>query len=221
MPFEALTFIDASRRMPLLDLPIRTTVIELEGARLLFSPASTLSKAQLDGLGEITDIVCPSLLHAEGMAAAAASHPRARLWGPAGIREKVPALTWHGIVGSDPWPWATELPFVEIAGQPEMNEIVFLHARSKSLLVTDLVFNIERPSGAGAWIILHIFGTWRRFAVSRLFLRYVKDRGAFGQSMKRIAALDFDAVVPSHGEVVASGGKARLLAALRERGFEV
>lgn len=219
MNTEPLMFIDCVRRMPLLMLPIRTTVVPLDGARVLFSPGSTLTEQQLKSAGEVTDIVCPNLIHTEGVPPAIRVHPTARLWGPPGAREKRPDLAWHGILGLDAWPHEETLATLPLGGMPEINEVLFLHRPSRTLLVTDLVFNIDEPKGLGAPLILRIFGTWRRFAVSRLFLKYVKDRAAFHSSVERLAALDFDAVVPAHGAAVASGGKARLLEALRERGF--
>jgi glyoxylase-like metal-dependent hydrolase (beta-lactamase superfamily II) len=87
------------------------------------------------------------------------------------------------------------------------------------LLVSDLVFNIQEPRGIGAWLILGLFGTYRRFGASRLFLSAVKDRAAFLESLQRIAALDFAHVAPGHGSVVSEEGKQKLLAALRERGY--
>ncbi|WP_257458406.1 hypothetical protein [Archangium lipolyticum] len=219
MTFDHLKFLEVEIQMPLMKLPVRTSLIELERARVLLSPASTLTEAKLRDAGEVTDIIAPSLLHTAGMKSAAAVHPRARLWGPVGIREKLPALSWHGILGVDAWPYEGELRHVALGGMPGFNESVFLHERSRVLLVSDLVFNIEEPRGIGAWLILSLFGTYRRLGASRLFLRAVKDRAAFLESIQRIAALDFAHVAPAHGGVVSNEGKAKLLAALRERGY--
>ncbi|OJT25717.1 hypothetical protein BO221_07620 [Archangium sp. Cb G35] len=221
MTFDHLKFIEAELQMPLMKLPVRTSLIELERARVLWSPASTLTEAQLRDAGEVTDIIAPNLLHGGGMKAAAAAHPRARLWGPVGIKEKFPELSWHGILGADPWPYDDELRHVAVGGMPDFNESVFLHHRSRVLLVSDLVFNIDESQsrGIGPWLILHLFGTYRRLGVSRLFLKHVKDRAAFQESIERIAALDFSHVAPAHGRVVSEEGKQKLLAALRERGY--
>lgn len=221
MSFDHLKFIEVEIQMPLMKLPVRTSLIELEGARVLLSPASTLTEAQLRDMGEVTDIIAPNLFHSGGVKAAAAVHPRARLWGPAGIKEKAPELPWHGILGVDAWPYDGELRHVAVRGMPDFNESVFLHHRSKVLLVSDLVFNIEESRGIGPWLILHVFGTYRRLGVSRLFLSRVKDRAAFQDSIERIAALDFSHVAPAHGRVVKEEGKAKLLTALRERGYTV
>ncbi len=213
----SLTFLDTHKKMPLLLLPVRTVVIPLRDARILFSPGSTLTSEQLRSAGEVTDIVAPSLLHTAGMPPAAAAFPAARLWGPVGAAQKLPALKWHGTLGVDAWPFEEELALLPLAGMPKMQEHLVLHRASRTLLATDLVFNIEQPSGLGAWLILNLFGTYRRFGVSRLFLKYVEDTAAFRASLDRLLALEFDRLVPSHGAIVETDAKARLVAALKER----
>lgn len=212
-----LSFVETEIKMPLVMLPVRCSVVDVEGGRVLISPSSGLTDEQLRELGDVTDIVAPSLLHTAGMKRAAAVFPRARVWGPEGCEQKQPTLAWTGRLGIDPWPWEAELPFVALGGQPEFNEAVFLHRASRSLIVTDLVFNLVDASGVGAWIILQMFGTWRRFGVSRFFIRGVKDQAAFKASIEQVLALDFDHVVPSHGAIAEGNGKALLRAALVER----
>ncbi|HEX8820340.1 MAG TPA: hypothetical protein VF794_10470 [Archangium sp.] len=217
MALQNLTFLEVDKRMPLMSLPVRTAIVQLETARVLFSPASTLTPAQLEEAGDITTIVAPSLLHTAGMSAAARAHPRAKLWGPVGARDKLPELHWSGTLGVDPWPYEEELSRVGLAGMPKVNESVFLHRASRSLLVTDIIFNIENPSGLGARFVLSVFGTYRKLGVSRLFLKLVKDDRAFRAAIAQVTALDFEHLVPSHGAIVMNEGKSRWLAAMRER----
>jgi len=217
MPLPRTRFIEAVLRSPLMQLPVRTVVFELDEARVLYSPASTLTAEQLREAGPVTDIVAPSLMHTAGMKAAAQAHPGARLWGPVGIREKHPELPWHGILGVDPWPFERELALLPLPGMPKLNECLFLHHASKALYVTDMVFNVTEPKGLATGLFFRMFGTYRRFAVSRLFLRFAKDRPALEAAVARVAGLDFLHVVPSHGEPVLEEGKGRLLAAFRER----
>ena len=84
---------------PLLHLPVLSAVLELDGARVLYAPGSKTTEAQLRDAGEITDIIAPSLTPTAGAPAALKVFPGARIWGPAGAREKHPELTWHGIFG--------------------------------------------------------------------------------------------------------------------------
>lgn len=213
-----LTFLEVERDMPLMKLPLRSIVISMSNARILFSPASTLGPERLREAGAITDVVAPNLLHLAGMQAAAEAYPEAKLWGPPGASDKLPALAWRTLDEST-WPFAPELQLVELRGMPRVREFVLLHRASRSLLVTDLVFNIERPRGLGAWVFLHLFGTYDRFGASRLFMRMVKDKASFQASLRQLQDFDFEHVVPAHGAIVSSDAKRRLLAALRERGL--
>ena len=43
---------------------------------------------------------------------------------------------------------------------------------------------------------------------TRVFCMLIKDRAAFRASMEAMGRWDFDRVILSHGEVVATGGKA-------------
>ncbi|MGA9525361.1 MAG: hypothetical protein WBV82_28135 [Myxococcaceae bacterium] len=210
-------FLETTLRSPLMQLPVRTVVFELDTARVLFSPGSRLTSEQLFEAGPVSDIVAPSLMHTGGMKSAAEAHPNARLWGPAGIREKHPELSWHGVLGETPWPFESELAHVPLAGLPKLNESAFLHHASKALYLTDMVFNISEPKGLLAWAFYWSFGIYRRFGVSKLFLRFAKDRSALERAAAEIAGLDFLHVIPSHGDPVLHDGKPRLLAAFRER----
>jgi hypothetical protein len=216
-----LSFLDTVVRLPLLTLPVRTTLVELEGVRLLVSPGSKATDEQLRGLGPITDVVAPSLLHTAGVPRAARVFPEARVWGPKGAAKKHPEVRWTGTLGEDAWQFDDELALFPIDGAPRAREFVLLHRRSRTLLVMDLAFNLVDARGPGARLLLSLAGTWRRFAVSRLFLSLVKDRAAFDQSLARILEADFDHLAPAHGAIVRGGARERLAAALRERGFAV
>lgn len=212
---------DASVKMPLVVLPVRTVIATVPEGRVMISPASTLTPQQLTSAGPLTDLVAPSLFHLGGMKAAAAAHPGAKLWGPQGCREKAPGLHWHGVFGVDGWPHNDVLHAEVIQGMPKVNEVVFLHRPSRSLIVADLVFNITDAEGFGPWLIFSLFGTYQRFGVSRLFLKAATDRAAMTASMSRIVALDFDHLVPSHGAVARDTGRTQLVEALRTRGVSV
>ncbi len=218
---QGLEFLDSVVRMPLLELPVRCVVVPVKGGRVMISPGSKLTDAQLRSAGEVTDLVATSLFHTGGMKAAAAAHPKARLWGPPGVREKHAELKWHGILGEDAWVHEAELSMTTIDGQPGLNERVFLHEKSRTLLVTDLVFNIQNPKGLGSFLIYTLFGTYKRFGMSRLFLNAAKDRAAFDASIRKIAALEFDNLVPSHGEAAVKGAKEKFIEALRQRGLKL
>lgn len=210
---------EATWRSGLMQLPLRSAVFELAAGRVFYSPASTLSAGQLREAGPVTDIVAPSLAHTAGMKAAAAANPGARLWGPPGARDKHPGLPWHGVLGVDPWPFEDELELIPLPGIPALQEFALLHRASRALYLSDLVYNVTDPQGLVTRLAFRMFGMYRRFAVSKLFVHLIKDRAALTAALADLAGRDFLHVVPAHGEPMLHDGKPVLIAALRERGL--
>lgn len=215
-----IKFIDSNVKMPLMSLPVRTTVLQLSKGTILLSPGSNLTKEQLQQAGVVTDIVAPNLLHCAGIKLAAEVFPQAKVWGPLSAREKKPELPWTHFLGQDEWPFANELQHIALGGLPSFQESVFIHQSSKTLYVTDLFFNLRNVSGLGARIILGLFGTYRRFALSKLFMGSVKDREAFTASLKKMLSQDFNRIVMAHGEVLENAHQAAV-EAIRERGLKI
>lgn len=203
-----------------MELPVRSVVFKLSSGTVLLSPGSKLSRQHLSQAGEVTDIVAPSLLHCTGMMQAIQVFPKARVWGPLGAREAKPEIPWTHLLGKDAWVYEGELQSIPIGGIPGNQESVFFDVTGKALYVTDLFFNIQNPRGLGARLILGLFGTYRRFALSRFFLKLVKDRTAFEASLKKMLACDFKKVVVSHGEVL-EPAREKVIEAILERGFKV
>lgn len=205
--------------MPGMLLPVRSTLISAMQRRLLLSPSSRLSETQLKALGDVSDIIAPSLLHSGGVEKARAVFPAAKVWGPPGARKFKREIRWTEEISPETWPYSRELPCLLIQGMPRMSELVFLHLESSTLIVSDLCFNLVEAQGLGAWIVLHLFGTYRRFGVSRLWLSYIKDREAFCRSLDTLFTFSFDTIVPGHGALVTGDAKQRLRRAFQERGY--
>lgn len=214
---ENITFIDSVKKMPLLELPVRSCLVRLAKAQILISPGSELSPDQLHSLNPVTDIVAPSQLHAAGVAKAARVFPQARIWGPPPLRDLKPHIAWTDPLTKEHWPYQEELAALHLAGMPDVNEVVFVHKQTRTLIVADTCFNLLNAQGPGAWVILHLFGTYRRFGVSRFFARMIKDKKAFQNSIRQLLSYDFDAIVVGHGELIPTNGKNLLIKAFEER----
>jgi hypothetical protein len=208
-------------KMPLVKLPVRTALIELSTGKVLLSPHPALTIAEFQTMGEVTDIVAPNLFHHLGIEQAIAAHPQAKLWGVAGFEAKRKDLPWQHFLSETTWPYPQELIAIQIAGMPKLNEFVFFHPQSKTLFVTDLCFNIMDDLGFGGWLLYNIFGTYQRFAVSKILIKFVADPTAFRKSLETLFSYDFENIVMSHGLVVSGAGRAKLQAALQERGYSV
>jgi hypothetical protein len=67
--------------------------------------------------------------------------------------------------------------------------------------------------------MLRMMGTYKRFGVSRLQSRFMKDKDAFEGSMREILKWNFENIAMGHGDLVVGHGRERFALALRERGF--
>ena len=89
-----------------------------------------------------------------------------------------------------------------------MNEVVFFHAATRTLLLTDLAFNVPANHGAGprARLFYWVAGAAGRFGPHRIVRLGIRDRAAARTSVERILRWDFDRVIVTHGNVLESGG---------------
>ena len=88
-----------------------------------------------------------------------------------------------------------------------LNELAFLHASSRTLILTDLAFNVRQPTSFVTRIFLRINGALDKFGPSRLARAFfMKDHAAVRSGIERILTWDFDRVIVSHGDVLESGG---------------
>ena len=101
--------------------------------------------------------------------------------------------------------WGDDIDQLAIEGAPRLNESVFLHRPSRTLLVTDLVFNLARPQGWAARLAFSLMGISGRVAQGPEWRLLTRDKQAARQSVERLLTWDFDRLVPAHGEVVPTG----------------
>lgn len=216
-----LEYLDSIKSMPLMKLPVRSTVITLNGAKILLSPGSALSENNYRNVKGITDIVATSLLHWAGVPVAMKYFPNAKVWGHSKVQAVHKDVKWTHELNENTWTHQAELPCIEIKGIPKVWEFVFFHRKSKTLIVSDLAFNMVGLRGIGPFLILNLFGTYRRFAVSKFFLKFVEDKKAFEASLGEVFSYDFENLIVGHGDAIIGGAKDKLAAAFRERGFGI
>jgi hypothetical protein len=213
---QARYFDSDLRLLPGVTLPLRSMFIESIADSILISPVGTAEETMVIG-SELTTLVAPSLLHHRHLLGAIDRLAPRELWGPPGLADKRPELGGARVFGRDSWPHMQTLPFVLVEGAPARNEVVFFHPTSRTIYTADLVFAIHEPHGFLAPLAFRALGIFKRFAVARMWSRWIEDPKAFRRSIDQILAWDFDRIAMAHGDLVNEGGKAKLVAALRER----
>jgi hypothetical protein len=168
-------------------------------------------KRALGELGTVRWLLGPSKVHHLFMADYVGAFPEAALCGAPGLAEKRPDLHFHHVLsGTPPGGWPAEVRLELVEGAPLMNEVALLHRPSRTLVLTDLVFNVRAGPENRARLFHWLVGATGRFGPHRVIRLGIRDRAAARRSIDRILGWDFDRIVMSHGQVVASGGRAML-----------
>ena len=221
----SIHFFESELNMPakMVVLPLRSTVIKTPKGVVIISPIRFTEKQlkEIEALGPVTDLVAPSLLHHLYLAKTSARFKNATIWGPEGCKEKLPEIKWNKIFGQDAWTHAEDIDFLILKGMPKLSEVVFFDKTTRSLIVTDLLFNLTHPKGWAAPIMLRIVGTYKKFGVSRLTMSVIKNRAAFASSAKSVLNWNFDQIIMAHGNIVTSDGKSKFIKAFQEKGFSL
>ncbi len=189
-------------------LPARATALACDGGRVaLISPLpiGDDDAAAVERLGKVTWIVAPNRMHHLHVRACGARWPEAAVLVASGVEKKLASGT--ALAPLESASFGSEVDTLTVAGAPSLAETVFLHKPSRTLVVTDLVFNIRATKGLLTPLVLTLVGARGRFAQSRAVRFMVKDRDAVAASFEAILAMDFDRIVMAHGEVLASGAK--------------
>lgn len=194
----------------------RMAVIRLAGGELLVHSPVSLSdglRDELAGLGGVRFVVPASILHGHlYMEQYRDAYPQAKLFGAPGLERKRPDLRFDGMLGGSPEPeWSDELDQRRFEGHRVagrvLNEVEFLHRKTRTLISGDLCFNIGPE-----WPLKTRLLAWgprmrRRLGPTVAFRLGIRDREAARRSVERILEWDFDRILPGHGEIVETGGK--------------
>lgn len=121
-----------------------------------------------------------------------------------------------------PQEWEGELEVMPLAGMPLVQEHVFYHPPSRSLIVCDLIFHFgQRRSRWRRLISRYLMGLHNGIGMSFFFRLSVRDKTAFLGSLKRILQWDFQRIIVGHGDVLEGAGRELLIEALRRRGLGI
>lgn len=207
---EDLSAIRMQHRMMGMELGTRSSLVRLgSGGLALISPGPFEEKEfqEIEAMGAVEALIAPNLFHHLFLARAARRFPEAARFYAPGLTEKVGSLPPGASLGEEaPALWSDRLRQHLVQGT-STNEVVFLHVPSRTLILTDLAFNV-RSGGLWTRIALRLNAGYGSFGPSRLFRASIRDSAAFGRSLREIAAWDFDRILVAHGEVVETRGNA-------------
>lgn len=200
--------------------PTRSVLVRLASGDLwCWSPIALTPalQSEIEQIGTPKHLVSPNKIHHLYLQDWKAVWPNAKLWGPAStIRKRSDLVFEPPLENEAPAAWEGAIDQIWFNGSPVMDEIVFFHRASKSVILADLSENfsdafIDRHwKGWKRWIakpwgIMEGKGyaplEWRLSFIRRKATRAARDR-MFGWNPER--------VVMAHGEIQRTGGLAFL-----------
>lgn len=208
---QDLFVVSAPLRFLGVELGCRMTVLRVEGQLLLHSPIA-LQPAELEGLGEPRWVLAPNKFH--HMFAGAWLERGLEGFAAPGLEKKRPELKFEHQVTEPVEVGGGAVRLIPLRSLPLVNEVALLHKPSRTLVLTDLVFNLSprapwltRAAMRAAWATPGC----RCSLLERVFM----NRAAARDDLRGLLELDFDRLVMSHGEVLETGGREALRGAYR------
>lgn len=201
----------------ILELGHRMTVLRSgEGTLLVHSPVRLTAtiKGALEALGQPSVFVAPSYLHDMYWHDYFEAYPDATFLAPGGMPVKGPfqPLDEHSIASDD-------VSLIKLDGMPNVREHLMYHHPSRSLIVADLVFNLDQNTGSLDQLAQRLAGIYGNLGPSRLFRFLIRDRASFSKSLERVFDLDFERIIMGHGKVLEENARNQLHEAYHSRNF--
>jgi Domain of unknown function (DUF4336) len=193
-------------------IPAHTTIVRLPSRGLLVHSPFQLDprmRRELDGLGRVAQLVAPSTFHYLYLAESRAAFPAAEVHLVPGLRERRPAVGSGTVLGAEtPAAFAGRIEHAVLGPTRGAAEAVFLDRATRTLILTDLAFNMQSATN---WIDRAYWkatGVWQRFGPTLLVARVLLREPALVRPfLARVLAWDFDRIVVGHGDVVERDGR--------------
>ncbi len=207
-------------------MPARMTVIRLpDGGLLLHSPTrfSLALKQKLQALGPIRHLVAPNVVHWTFLPEWQRACPDATTWAAPGLRDRSQVQESgvrldHDLSDTPPAEWGGVIELADVPGGLGFNEVALFHRPTRTLVLTDLVLNLE-PGKLPALLrpLARLFGITAPDGVPPPYLRAVVklQRQQAAQCAARLVALQPERVIFAHGRWFEQDGTAALRRSLR------
>lgn len=161
-------------------------------------------------------LVSPNLLHETHVKEWLEAVPDLQWVGPPNLKS-IQGKTPHGHnrLGVGPMRHLEGWEAFPLRGIPRIQECLYYHRESQTLLVCDLIMNIGRDMGFYSRVMTRISGLYGDIACSRLFRMFIKDKEKLRQSLEPVYQLPMQRIIPGHGEIMETQPGAALANALR------
>lgn len=184
----------------------RTTVARLPGDALwVHSPCTPSDEmcAALDALGEVRWIVVPNRFHHLEAPATAARYPKARVVGPKSALARNTRLSLSMGIDDPEYTGATpELVPMQLGGVPFLDETVFFHAASGSLIAADMLISACARDHWTWRIAARIWGRYEKIGTPPDVRWSTRPSAEAAESIAQIRALPLQRILVAHADPI-------------------
>jgi len=188
---------DFGNRMTLIRLP--------SGKLLLHSPIefNELLAREIDLIGDVGFIITPNNFHGLFVERWCAKYPDARYYSTK--ENNIPG--GHSLSQLSNEDLESSVEIVAIEGISKLNEFVFFHSESATLILTDLAFNFDCNVSLWSKIFYRLNGCYDKFGPSRLMKSMIDDPDELMLSLDKMNKCNFTRIIVSHGKIVEENAK--------------
>lgn len=197
--------------------PTRCVVVQLpDGGLWVWSPIALSQdlKDEVEAIGRPSHLVSPNKLHHLFLQEWKTAFPAATLWGPASTIKKRSDLTFGPPLEDTPPPeWQNTFDQTWVRGSPLLDEIVFLHRETQTVILADMSENFSDAFLQAHW------SRWKRwiarpwgivegkgYAPLEVRLSFI-NRSSLRTARDKILAWDAKRVIMAHGKWQESNGQ--------------
>jgi hypothetical protein len=201
--------------------PTRMTVVRLADRSLWVCSPVALNPPLADAvnlLGSVRHLVSPNKLHHLSLKQWAQAWPDAKLYASPGLARRRRDLTFARELSDAPDPaWSTDIDQVIFHGSFFMEEVVFFHLASRSVIVTDLVQRFN-PATLHGWrgALMRLGGlVGPDGSTPRDWRLSFWNRRAAGAALRKALSWNPQQMIIAHGDRVRENGCAALAHSFR------
>ena len=206
--------------------PTRMAVVKLSNGGLwVWSPVEGGEDlfAQIEAIGPVAHIVSPNAIHYEHIPQWAERFPHARVWASPGVRNRsekqgVVVAFDQDLLCAPPPDWSETIDQTIFKGSRVLEEVVFFHKPSGTLILADLIENFEAEKLPLVYRLLaKVAGTLDPDGKAPLDLRmgYLGRKTVARKSLEVIRAWQPQRIIMAHGRCITSNGEAEIERAFR------
>lgn len=192
------------------------TLMQLKSGRMLVhssAPFEAADVAAIRSLGEPRWLIDATNFHDSFAEEGRKAFPELPYLAPLGFPKA--RQTGATLIEPAPAEWAGEVDVLRLGGMPKLNEHVFLHRASGTLVVCDLLFHLAHASRWTRFFGRYVMRLRNDVGMSAFFRAMIRDRAAFRASIEELLGWDFSRIIVGHGHPIDRDARARLIEVLK------